>query len=101
MGKRIVAMIGVVLLVLMYIASLVAAIMARPEAHQIFLATLVLTVVIPIVLWIYIRLYAAAHDKKNGMSLQELRKYNKRLKSGESSEKLAKEIEETYQKEEE
>lgn len=97
MGKRIAAISGILLLVLMYVATLLFAVLARPEANRMFLACIVMTVLVPLLLWIAVRMYERAHDRKNGMSIQELRKLNKRLKAGENPEQLAKEIEETYQ----
>lgn len=97
MGKRIAAIGGILLLVLMYAATLVFAILARPEANSMFLACIVMTVLVPLLLWIAVRMYERAHDRRNGMSIQELRRLNKRLKAGEDPEQLAKEIEEKYQ----
>ncbi len=95
--KQIVAAVGLLLLVGMYVASIVLACFAKPGAEGMFMASLVATVIVPIVLYIFIALDKWA--KKNapeGMSLKEVRQYNKRIKNGEDPEKLAKEIEEKY-----
>ena len=61
------------------------------------MASLVATVLIPIVLYIFIALDKwAKRNAPEGMSLKEVRQYNKRIKNGEDPEKLAKEIEEKY-----
>ena len=95
--KQILAAIGLLLLVGMYVASIVLACFAKPGAEGMFMASLVATVIVPIVLYIFIALDKWA--KKNapeGMSLKELRQYNKRIKNGEDPAKVAKEIEEKY-----
>lgn len=100
--KQILAVIGLVLLVGMYVLSIVLACFAKPGAEGMFMASIVATVIVPIVLYIFIALDKWA--KKNapeGMSLKEVRQYNKRIKNGEDPEKLAKEIEEKYGVEEE
>ncbi len=95
--KQIVAVVGLLLIVGMYVVSIVFACLAKPGAEGMFMASLVATVIIPIVLYIFIALDKWA--KKNapeGMSYKELRQYNKRIKNGEDPEKVAKEIEEKY-----
>lgn len=62
-----------------------------------FMASLVATVIIPIVLYIFIALdKIARRNVPEGISLKEMRQYNKRIKNGEDPEKIAKEIEEKY-----
>ena len=95
--KQILAAIGLLLLVGMYGASVVLACFAKPGAEGMFMASLVATVIIPIVLYIFIALdKVARRNAPEGMSLKELRQYNKRIKNGEDPEMLAKEIEEKY-----
>ena len=95
MIRRIIAIAGIVLLILLYGASFILAILARPEAHQLFMASLVATIFIPVVLWAALKLHENA-QQKNGMTMHEMRKLNKRLKAGESPEKIAEEIEKKY-----
>ena len=100
--RQIFAAVGLLLLVGMYVISLVLALMAKPGAEGMFMASLVATVIIPIVLYIFLALdKLARRNAPEGMSLKELRQYNKRIKNGEDPEKLAKEIEEKYGVEEE
>ena len=95
--KQIVAVVGLLLIVGMYVASFVSALMAKPGAEGMFMASLVATVIIPIVLYIFIALdKVARRNAPEGMSLRELRAYNKRIRNGEDPEKVAKEIEEKY-----
>ncbi len=95
--KQIVAVVGLLLIVGMYVASFVFALTAKPGAEGMFMASLVATVIIPIVLYIFLALdKLARRNVPKGMSLKELRQYNKRIKNGEDPEKLAKEIEEKY-----
>ena len=97
MGKRIAAWIGIGVIVLMYVASAVAAAMARPEANQIFMASLVATIFVPVLLWIFIKLYEWAH-KDDGITRKEMKQIEKRIAAGEKPEDIAKEIEEKYGK---
>lgn len=100
--KQILAVVGLLLIVGMYVASFVFALTAKPGAEGMFMASLVATVIVPIVLYIFIALDKWA--KKNapeGISYKEMRAYNKRIKNGEDPKKIAKEIEEKYGIEEE
>lgn len=95
MGKRIAAWIGIGLIAVMYLLTVVAAVMARPETMGLFMASIVLTIMVPIILWAFLRMYEMAHPK-DGISTAEMRKINKRIKAGENPEDIAKEIEEKY-----
>lgn len=97
MMKRIAAWIGLGVIALMFLLSVIAAAMARPEANQLFMASLVVLVLVPIALWIFIKLYEWAH-RNDGVSMKEMREINKRIAAGENPEDIAKEIEEKYKK---
>lgn len=97
--KQVVAAAGIVVLLGMYITSLVFACLAKPGAAELFMASLAMTVGLPIlfyVLLLFDRLLK--DDKKNGkhMTMAEFRRYNKRMEKGESLETLAEEIKEKY-----
>lgn len=98
MGKRIAAIAGLTALGLLYLATMFSAFFAGPGTHQLFLASLVGTIFIPVLIWLFIQMYEAKHHG-GGMTMREMRKLNKRLKNGESAEALAKEIEEKYAEE--
>lgn len=95
MGKRIAAWIGIGIIAVMYLLTIVAAVLARPETMGLFMASIVLTIMVPIILWSFLRMYEMSHPK-DSMSASEMRKINKRIKNGENPEKIAKEIEEKY-----
>ncbi|MBP3568078.1 MAG: DUF3918 family protein [Lachnospiraceae bacterium] len=95
MGKRIAAWIGIGLIVVMYGLTIVAAVTARPETMGLFMASIVVTILVPILLWLFLKMYEMAH-KNDGISMKEMRKINKRIKAGENPEDIAKEIEEKY-----
>jgi hypothetical protein len=60
-----------------------------------------MTIIAPVVLWIFMALYQRAHkDDDKNITMTEMRRYRKRIKQGESPEKIAKEIEEKYKTEE-
>ena len=62
--KQIAAMICVVLLVGMYVATLIVALLDFPGWDRLFHACLVATIGLPILLWIYIWLYKQVKEKK-------------------------------------
>ena len=95
MAKRIAAWVGIGVIVLMYVLSLIASLLARPEANQIFMASIVLTLVVPLLLWMFLKMYERVHQN-DGISIYEMRKINKRIKAGENPEDIAKEIEEKF-----
>ena len=57
MGKRIAAIIGIILLVGMYITTLVLAIMNNDLTQRFFTASIICTVVIPVLIWVYQWIY--------------------------------------------
>lgn len=63
--KRIVALIGVILLVGLYITTLVAALCESVFAQQLFLASLFSTMVVPIMLYAYSLIYKVVKGKQN------------------------------------
>lgn len=95
MAKRIIAWIGIGLIILMYLFTAISAVLAKPETNQLFMASIVMTIIVPIVIWAFLKMYEVAH-KNDGISMSEMRNINKRLKNGESPEQIAKEIEEKY-----
>jgi len=54
-GARIIAAVGAVLLALMYVITLVAALTASPASSGLFKACLGGSILLPIMLWLYIR----------------------------------------------
>ncbi len=62
--KQIAAMICVVLLVGMYVATLIVALLDFPGWDRLFQACLVATIGLPILLWIYIWLYQQIRERK-------------------------------------
>ena len=95
MIKRIIAWIGIGFIAIMYVLTAIFAILARPETNQLFMASLVMTIIVPIVIWAFLKMYEVTHQN-NGISVKEMRNINKRLKQGENPEQIAKEIEEKY-----
>lgn len=97
MGKRIAAWIGIGVIVVCYGITLVASLTANPNANGFFMASIILTIVVPMILWIFIRLHSWAH-KNDGITVREMKKIDKRIAAGENPEDIAKEIEEKYNK---
>ena len=55
--KRILAWIGIIILVAMYVATLIVAIVDHTHSMMMFKGAVGLTIVIPILIWFYIFLY--------------------------------------------
>ncbi|MCM1190824.1 MAG: hypothetical protein NC123_02450 [Butyrivibrio sp.] len=62
-SKQVVAIVGVVLLVLMYIVTLIAAIADSSASGRLFWVCLYATVVIPILIWVYTWMYGKLTQK--------------------------------------
>ena len=61
--KQVAAIVCIVLLVGMYVATLIVALLDFPGADRLFQACLVATIGLPILLWIYIWLYGKVKDR--------------------------------------
>ena len=55
--KQILAIIGIILLVLLYLSTLICAIIDRTETMRLFQASVMATVIIPVLLWAYSFIY--------------------------------------------
>ena len=55
--KQILAIIGIVFLVLLYLSTLICAIIERTETMRLFQASVMATVIIPVLLWAYSFIY--------------------------------------------
>lgn len=55
--KQILAIIGIVFLVLLYLSTLICAIIDRTETMRLFQASIMATVIIPVLLWAYSFIY--------------------------------------------
>lgn len=76
--KQVVAIIMCVLLVGMYVASFVAAIFAKPQAHGLFMASVGMTIMIPLLLYAYMIIYRVIHPEvheEDGM-YKDMEKYD-------------------------
>jgi hypothetical protein len=62
--KRIIALIGIVLLVGMYIALLVQAVLGAPGTGATFIACAAATVAVPIAIWLILWVYSALTGKR-------------------------------------
>lgn len=56
-GKQIAALLGVVILVLMYVSVLLAALFGNPNTDRFFFMALYATMILPILIWVYSWLY--------------------------------------------
>lgn len=54
-GQRIFAMVGVIVLLLMYIATLISAITTSPATPELFKMCIGASILLPIMFWLYIR----------------------------------------------
>lgn len=63
-GARVIAAVGAVLLVIMYIITLISALTTSPASPGLFKACLGGSLLLPIMLWLYIRFARLWSDKK-------------------------------------
>jgi len=84
--RRILAIIGIVLLLSLYLSSLISAIFAKPYASGLFTASLFCTIVIPVLLYGFMLMYKVVHkgrpdgqegenDEKTTTSIRKFKKY--------------------------
>lgn len=62
--KQILALVGVILLVGLYIVTLILAITDNSGTLNMFFASVVATVIIPVLIWAYTFIYRLIHDDK-------------------------------------
>ena len=76
--KQVVAIVMCVLLVGMYVASFVAAIFAKPQAHGLFMASVGMTIMIPLRLYAYTIIYRVIHPEvhKEDEMYEDMEKYD-------------------------
>jgi len=63
-GKRLIAGIGAVLLVLMYVATLIFALIDHPATENLFIGSLICTGVVPVLIYGYMLLYKVMSNKE-------------------------------------
>lgn len=61
--KQILAIIGILLLVILYLSTLICAITDHTGTMRLFQASIFATVVIPVLIWIYTFIYKMTHKK--------------------------------------
>lgn len=62
-GKRVLAMIGVILLVGLYLLTIIAALTASPNSYGFFMASIFCTIAIPILIYGYMLIYRLIKNK--------------------------------------
>lgn len=72
--KRILAMTGVIILAGMYVVTLVLAVFATPAAKDLFKASLLATLMIPILIYVYLLIYRLITGKGEELEEKELKK---------------------------
>lgn len=88
-GARIAAIVCVVLLLGMYVATFIAALAAKPYSNGMFLGCVLCTVFVPIFLHILIRMFAMMSERKEGdVTLHELHKARKKEREEHAREAL-------------
>ena len=63
-SKQIFAIIGIILLVLLYVVTLFAAIFDSSASHALFATCLLATVAIPLLIWIYTWMFGRKGERK-------------------------------------
>ncbi len=76
--KRILSMLGIILLLGLYVFSLVAAIMAKPYADGLFLASLFATFIIPVFIYVFLLMSRTFGKGKEGHTMHEINQMKKK-----------------------
>lgn len=84
-SKQIVAIIGILLLIALYITTLIVAFVDNSASGRLFFLCLYATVVIPLIIWIYTWMYGKLTGKKTiaDFEINETSKNNMRSESSE------------------
>ena len=61
--RRILAIIGIVLLAGLYIATIFAAFTASENSFGLFMASIAATIIIPVLIWLFTLFYKLSHKK--------------------------------------
>lgn len=84
--KQIAALICVIILIAMYLITFVVACLHFPGWDRLFAGCLLLTIALPILLWIYIWLYGMYTEKHTMASLDIMHSDDKTVQSNNTSE---------------
>lgn len=91
-AARVIAILGIVLLLGMYVATLIAAVTASPHTSTMFMGCLLCTVFVPIFLHVLTRMFIMMSEKKEGsMTLHELHQRRKAAKQKQDVEEVSEE----------
>lgn len=63
--RQILAWIGIILLIALYVSAMVLAFMGGERAQEMLGTAIVFTFIVPIMLWVYTFLYKAIKDRKD------------------------------------
>ncbi|ABX40890.1 hypothetical protein [Lachnoclostridium phytofermentans] len=77
-AKRVLSMIGIIILLGLYLFSLVAAIMAKPYANGLFLTSIYATVIIPVFIYVFLLMNRTFGKKNDGYTMHEINKMKKK-----------------------
>lgn len=76
--KRVLAIVGILILLGLYIFSLVAAIMAKPYANGLFLASIFATFIIPVFIYVFLLMNRTFGKDKEGYTMHEINQMKKK-----------------------
>lgn len=62
--KRVAAWIAIILLVMLYVITLVLALINSPATNNLFMVSMICTILIPVLCWIFIWIYGQITGKK-------------------------------------
>ena len=75
---RVLAIVGIIILLGLYIFSLVAAIMAKPYANGLFLASIFATFIIPVFIYVFLLMSRTFGKGKEGYTMHEINQMKKK-----------------------
>ena len=92
-GKRIVALAGVIILAGLYVLTLISAVLAKPYAHGLFLASVFSSFIIPVLIYGFLVVTKAFGKKEGELTMREYHKIKKEMKNQPEEQEASEEIE--------
>lgn len=80
-ARRIMAIVGIMILISLYVVTLVAAIMNKPYADKFFIASLYSSIIIPVLIYGFMVVTKAFGRKEGELSLRQLKQIKRDIKN--------------------
>ncbi len=85
--RRVIALVGVIALVALYVSTLVLALIGSENTMNLFWADIVATIVLPVLIWAYTFIYNLLKEHYSPEAREETEKMREAMKDKEAAEK--------------